>query len=326
MSTIRRPAYALNRPGHRPPSRRSLVLALCCVTMAILGIQRLLASPSGHTPKLAGSKNDPRCWLKRALQSGEFHLFSHRSYYDNTSEQPPTCHNSLAALKELGVNSLDLDLVLDERDGRNQLLVAHPMEFKQQSAYYSPCANTEFDEMMRILQSVFGREFFISMEPKAAWGNTETELGDAALTDRPSNILAKLLEKIKQHELKAENCAAIVEIREGHDEPELEKERHLLQEIVKHCQLFRGVRLADEPPASMGGYDILMPTIELHPKHSHNTDRKTIPRLLWDKSLFWVVDNEADLALAAEMHPFGVVSNSPKRIVEIVGSSNWCDK
>ncbi|KAL7527507.1 hypothetical protein ACHAWF_002203 [Thalassiosira exigua] len=301
--------------------------------MVIFGMPRLLASPGGHAPKLkagnlAGSKNDPRCWLKGGLQSGELHLFSHRSYYDNTaSEQPtPTCHSSLAALKELGVNSLDLDLVLDERGGTNQLLVAHPMEFKRKSDYYSPCANTDFDEMMRMLQSVFGTEFFISMEPKAAWGNAEKELNDAALTNRPSNILKKLLENIKQHDLKAKHCAVIVEIREGHDGKELEKERRLLKEILQHCQLFRGIRLADESPSSMGEYDILMPTIEFHPWHVHNIDGKSIPSSLRGKSLFWVVDNESDLALAAEMRPFGVVSNSPRNIVDIIRSSNWCDQ
>lgn len=311
-------------PWHRLKSPATV--SLCCFTIiVVLGIPRLFwPSKAGISLGSSSSSLTHRCWLKHALESGEFKLFSHRSYHDNTQSEQPTCHDSLSQLKEIGVDHIDLDLVLDERNGNKRIIVAHPMEFKHQSDYYSPCANMDFDEMVHTLKSVYGNEFFISMEPKAAWGNTRKELGDAALTNLPSNILDNLLEKIIEYDFQG-NCAAIVEINKvAHGGLELEKQQDLLEEILQHCQLFRGIRLADDSPTSMGDYDILMPTIEFHPAHAHNTAGKVIPQSMRSKSIFWVVDNEADLALAGDMHPFGIVSNSPKNIVDIVKSSAWC--
>lgn len=273
----------------------------------------------GH---LVGSNRQARhqCWLKHAMKAGKFRLFSHRSYHDNTQSKQPTCFESLSNLKAIGVNHLDLDLVLNDNE---QLVVAHPMEFKHQSKYYSPCARVGFDEMIRTLKTVYENNFFISMEPKAAWGNTPKELEDVALTNFPSSILKVLLKKITEHGLGGK-CAAIVEIFQAHDEQELQEERNLLNSIIQHCELFQAVRLADEPPVTMGDYDALMPTIEFHPSHPHNVEEKTLPQSLWEKSIFWVVDTEADLALAATLRPYGVVTNSPKNIVDIVGDSSWC--
>ena len=76
-----------------------------------------------------------------------------------------------------------------------------------------------------------------------------------------------------------------------------------------------GIRLSDDVPTSLGDYDMIMPTIEFHPSHAHNTDGNVIPQSLWSQSIFWVVDNEDHLALAADMHPYGIVSNSPKNIL-----------
>ena len=238
----------------------------------------------------------------------------------------PTCHDALSELNTISVNHLDLDLVLDERQEYNQLIVAHPMEFKRQSEYYSPCANVAFDEMVHTLKDVYGdNNFFISLEPKAAWRLTQTELDDVALTNLPSTILEELLGKIMQHELNG-HCAVILELSEVHDDQELEKERILLEQILLHCQWFRGIRLSDDAPTSMGDYDKIMPTIEFRPSHAYNTDRNVIPQSFWSQSIFWVVDNEDHLALAADMHPYGIVSNSPKNIANIVESSEWCNE
>ncbi|KAL7527573.1 hypothetical protein ACHAXR_002019 [Thalassiosira sp. AJA248-18] len=334
------------------PSKRSMILSFCCFAIVIYEIPRLFGPPTTTTTKQgkfgrrrhSREKKQHRCWLKHALESGEFKLFSHRSYYDNTqsdkerSATTTSCKDALVQLKHINVNHLDLDLVLGdlqqqhshgEKNNQQQLIVAHPMEFKGQSKYYSPCANTDFDEMIQTLKHVYaGNDFFISMEPKAAWGNTQKELDDVALTNSPSTILEELLKKIIQHELGG-HCAVIAEINEvaqQHDNgQELEKERSLLKDISQHCQLFRGIRLLDDSPTSIGdGYAMIMPTIEFHPSHAHNTAGKVIPQSLWSKSISWVVDNEEDLDLAAELRPFGIVSNSPKNIVDIVKGSSWC--
>ncbi|KAL7463556.1 hypothetical protein ACHAXS_003916 [Conticribra weissflogii] len=273
--------------------------------------------------KLPASEQS-RCWLKHATKSGIFFIFSHRSYIDNTEELQPSCEESLMQLKRIGVNHIDLDLVLDERNKSNpHLIVAHPMEFKMNSKYYSPCANRGFDEMMQIVKRVFGEDYFLSMEPKAAWGMTIREYDDTALTDSPSAILEQLLEGIERHRMKGK-CAAIVEINDKQNENELSLERNLMSHILQHCQLFRGIRLADKAPVSLEIYDIIMPTIEFHPSHPHNTDGKVIPTDLIKESIFWVVDNEVDLQYAADLQPLGIVSNSPRNIMKIMNDSTWC--
>ncbi len=264
-----------------------------------------------------------RCWLKHAFKSGEFNLYSHRSYADSTQSEQPTCEESLTQLKSMGVNHLDLDLVLNESSASAPyLVVGHPMEYKRTSDYYSPCANAEFEVMVQTLFKVYGKDFFISLEPKASWGMSQTEFSDPALTNLPSNILKALLESVERNELNG-HCAAIVELNLKQEQAELEEEKQILSKILKHCQLFRGIRLADGAPQSLKEYDILMPTIEFHPSHSHNTG-SSLPHSLSEKSVFWVIDNEENLQFAADLRPNGIVSNSPKNIVEILNSPEWC--
>ena len=326
-------ATASSSPWWRIKPKRFVPIS--CFFFFILTTKRLLRSSIAYDVREGNfarpsSRND-QCWLKRAIKSGECALFSHRSYYDNTQSEQPSCHDALVQLKGIGVNHLDLDLVLDEQhsikssesEAEPRLVVAHPMEFKQTSNYYSPCANTELDEMVHTLKKVYGTDFFLSMEPKAAWGNTQKELEDKALTNLPSAILDEFLRAIRRNELEG-HCAAIVEISEAQDDKELEKELALLKEILEYCQLFRGIRITDKPPQSMGDYDIIMPTIEFHPSHAHNVKGQSIPKELWNKSIFWVVDSVEDLHLAADMRPYGIVSNSPKNIVDILEEEEWC--
>ena len=308
----------------RLPSTRSLIIrAISCVAVIAFCLPRVLSSSRrrrGDAP--AAASNEHNCWLKRALAAGDFHLFSHRSYHDSAlpDDQQPTCREALARLRDIGVNHLDLDVVLD---AQGQLIVAHPLEFKHESERYAPCALESFDDVIRALREAYGNDFFVSVEPKAAWGRTSRELTDVALTNTPSMILEALWEHIVRHDL-AGRCGAIVELDAAQDARELERERRALERIHQHCRLLRGVRLADPAPADLGGYDYLMPTIEFHPAHVHNAGGRVVPRNLWNKAIFWVVDDEADLALAASLRPFGIVSNSPRNIVEIVEGPGWC--
>lgn len=303
---------------------------LCCFAIVVIfgGIVLpcLLSNQSTKT-KTGTLDGKHRCWLRHALESGEFQLFSHRSYCDNAQSEQPTCRESLLQLLDVGVSRLDLDLVLDDRNAtRPKLVVAHPMEYKRQSKYYSPCANIGLDEMISLLREVYDNDFFISMEPKAAWGNTPKELQDAALTNFPSAILTALLETIRSRDLGGK-CAVIAEVREeGLDDDELEKERTLLAATREHCEFFRGIRLADAAPSVMGEYDAIMPTIEFHPNHARNTGGKVVPKSLQRRSIYWVVDDEDDLKLAASLRPRGIVSNTPKKMVQIIEDSKWCEE
>ena len=83
------------------------------------------------------------------------------------------------------------------------------MEFTQQSVYYSPCANADFDDTIHALRDVYEDDFFISIEPKAAWRSTRDELNDVALVNSPSSILEMLLIKIVELSLEG-RCAIIV--------------------------------------------------------------------------------------------------------------------
>ena len=319
----------------QPPPRRLTLLTtrssilLTCAAIVLIGSSHLFNARGRH-----------RCRLARALSAGEFRVFSHRAFHDSGQSAQPSCRDSLERLRSVGVTHLDLDLVLGpepdddeadryrwvfDEDADNELLVAHPMEYKRESSYYSPCANQKFDDVVGYLKDVYGDEdWFISLEPKASWNNSPEELSDLALTSFPSDILQVLLDKVQEHNLKG-HCAAIVEIKQDERfQRETDRQMSLLEEIRRHCQLYRGIRLQDGAPTTMDGYDVLMPTIEFHPSHPHNADHVSIPDDISRKSIFWVVDSEADLDRAAELRPYGIVSNTPGRIVDIIKSKSWC--
>eukprot|EP00984_Skeletonema_dohrnii_P016339 scaffold7239_cov123-Skeletonema_dohrnii-CCMP3373.AAC.1 len=311
--------------GGRPSSysrRCRIAAAGCFVAVIILLSKRIFLQPSTSS---SSEIHDSKCRLKQAINSGEFQLFSHRSYYNAKSDD---CRNALEHLKSIGVNHLDLDLVLTNNNNNNvesnSLIVAHPMEYKRTTKTYSPCGNTAFNEMMHLLKSVYNNDFFISMEPKAAWGQTQQELDDIALINPPSKILETLLKLIELNEL-AGHCAAIVELNyQVTDDAESRLQEELLRKITQHCQLFKGIRLSDDINNlhNIDQYDAIMPTIEFHPRHPHNKQGKVVQQELWSKSIVWVVDNEVDLEFAAELSPRGIVSNSPRDIVDIL--NGWC--
>mmetsp|Transcript_3862 Transcript_3862/g.6441 ORF Transcript_3862/g.6441 Transcript_3862/m.6441 type:complete len:329 (-) Transcript_3862:471-1457(-) len=314
--------------GNLPSStrRRCIIAASCCfsIFLILLIFNRILQQLSLTS---SNEIREKKCRLKQAIQSGECQLFSHRSYYNAKTDD---CRNAMEQLKRIGVHHLDLDLVLtttDKDDGiaSNTLIVAHPMEYKHTTPTYSPCGNTPFNEMINLLKTVYNDNFFISMEPKAAWRQTTQELNDVALIHPPSRILEKLLELIEFNEL-AGHCAAIVELNyQLKDEAELHRQEELLRRITQHCQLFKGIRLSDDVDKlhhDVEEYDAIMPTIELHSRHPRNVEGKVMQQELWSKSIVWVVDNEVDLEFAADVSPRGIVSNTPQEIVRIL--EGWC--
>ena len=310
-------------------SRRwgTIIIAAACFIFVLVILSRRVLLHLLHQPSSPPRSDihESKCWLKQAINSGECQLFSHRSYYDSQSD---SCRSALEQLKNIGVNHLDLDLVLaPDEETTPRLIVAHPMEYKRITKTYSPCGNTEFNEMIHLIKSVYSHDFFISMEPKAAWGQTQQELEDIALVNRPSKILETVLDLIELNEL-AGHCAVIAEINYQvlYDAAaELHRQEELLRKITQHCQLFKGIRLSDDVTnLQIGHYDAIMPTIEFHPRHPHNEEGKVIQQELWSKSIAWVVDNEIDLEFAAELSPRGIVSNSPREIVKIL--EGWCNK
>eukprot|EP00557_Chaetoceros_sp_GSL56_P003009 CAMPEP_0176490878 /NCGR_PEP_ID=MMETSP0200_2-20121128/8118_1 /TAXON_ID=947934 /ORGANISM="Chaetoceros sp., Strain GSL56" /LENGTH=329 /DNA_ID=CAMNT_0017888239 /DNA_START=270 /DNA_END=1255 /DNA_ORIENTATION=+ len=178
-----------------------------------------------------------------------------------------SCKESFYQLKSIGVNHFDIDLILHDLTQQSeqlivqhrQLLVAHPMEYKKMSNCYSPCSNVKLDDFLTLVKQVYndndkdgrGHDFFISMEPKAAWKQTLQELQDPALTNIPLDILQSMLDVIRKHDLKRHQCAVIVDdhkpvaFEEGANERK--KQKDLLQKILYHCQHFIGLRITDGP-------------------------------------------------------------------------------
>ena len=106
------------------------------------------------------------CWLREAFYRGDFDIFSHRSFVSGNNAPDTTCRDALNQLKNIGVNHLDLDLVLDEILGNSRIVVSHPMEFKKESKYYSPCSLQPLETVIEELNAVYDDNWFISLELK----------------------------------------------------------------------------------------------------------------------------------------------------------------
>lgn len=273
-------------------------------------------------------QSNKECWLKDAFNSGDFVVYSHRSFVFSSSDQDtiqPSCKAALSMLKDKGVNHLDLDLVLDEgKDNKSaKVVVSHPMEFKRESTYYSPCSLLALNDLIQILDEVYGKsKWFISLEPKASWGRTQEEMKDIALVE-PKKIMSKLLEILVKFNLREDQCAVIIDVNSIHNN----QEKETFKKLLDHCQLFLGKRRTDlvENTMEIGGfhYNKIMPTIEFHPNHNGH-EGLTVPQQINQQSIYWVVDNAKDLRLAADLHPHGIVSNNPIEIVRIINDPNWC--
>mmetsp|Transcript_3119 Transcript_3119/g.4159 ORF Transcript_3119/g.4159 Transcript_3119/m.4159 type:complete len:334 (-) Transcript_3119:247-1248(-) len=288
-----------------------------------------------HDVVPVGGENSSQCLLKDAYHEGSFHIFSHRSFF-NGNDQTLSCQDALKELRDIGVNHLDVDLVLEVKQIRKssstskRLIVAHPMEYKQTSSYYSPCANTLFSDFFKLVSEAYGNDdFFISMEPKASWHQSDEEIEDSALA-QPIEILSEVKQQLENVHLNRSLCAIIVDLKLI--EPDSE-ERETLKAIQEQCQLYTGVRVSDPVPKIghtdiWDEYDAIMPTIEFHPRHANRKEiDQSYPDELLSKSVFWVVDNRDDLILASEFSPMGIVSNRPKDIVSIIrDDSSWCTK
>lgn len=306
--------YFLLQSSHGHPVGARLIIILLTLLL-------LFWTHSGYNKNTNDEIDTKKCWLQDAFTKGDFIVYSHRSFVSlSDKENKPSCDFALQQLKDIGVNHLDLDLVYDE--DTQTLFVAHPMEFKKESEYFSPCSLHSLNDLLQMLNSVYGEKWFISLEPKASWGRTEKETQDFALAE-PIKIMSKLLEVLKSYDLNKSKCAVIVNVNSIESSGEL----ITFQKILDHCQLFDGKRNTDiiEDTMDIFGfhYDKMMPTIEFHPKHARYQGLQ-VPVEVARESIFWVVDNEKDLLLATDFKPHGIVSNNPKEIVKILYDQSWC--
>lgn len=261
------------------------------------------------------------CWLKDAFNRSDFVIFSHRSFVSGIDESNISCKDAISQLKAIGVSHMDLDLVFDE--ATETLTVSHPMEFKKESNFYSPCSLLPLEEVIDLLYDVYqDNSWFISLELKASWGRTQKEQNDAALTE-PLQIMTALNDVLLHYNLVKTQCAVIVDASAVRGSQESEAFRKLLD----HCQLFSGKRQSDivEDTMDVSGfhYDKIMPTIEFHPMH-HSNEGHFVPKNIDKHSIYWVVDTVEDLRLAADLHPAGIVSNTPYEMVSTIMDATWC--
>mmetsp|Transcript_3768 Transcript_3768/g.5628 ORF Transcript_3768/g.5628 Transcript_3768/m.5628 type:complete len:350 (-) Transcript_3768:40-1089(-) len=292
------------------------------------------------------SSSSSECWLQHAFHSGSFHIFSHRSFFDKeknaikalSETSITTCKEALIKLKSIKVNHIDIDVVLDiDKTGNknHSLKVAHPVEFKQTSAYYSPCANQELDVFLQTMHYVFndkdGQNYFVSMEPKAAWKRTQKESDDEALAP-PIMVLQSLkasIDKAKEF-VGSENTKQRYAVIMDPNLLQGREENDLFLDLKRRCQLFIGYRMSDNVAADLSIYDGIMPSIEFHPKYIHHhhslqehDSMKTLEQAR-EKSIYWIVDNEEDLKLTAALRPLALVSNRPEHIVSLIENESFC--
>ena len=295
---------------------RNLATLTLSVTLCLVPLLVILSLSRATTPITSKQK----CWLKDAFERGDFVIYSHRSFFYDNDRPQPSCTDALSQLKQIGVNHLDLDLVFDK--STDTIVVSHPMEFKRESMYYSPCSLMPLDNLIEVLDEVYNGSWFISLEPKASWGRTAKEQSDPALVE-PIQIMEKLLKIFVTHDLDKSKCAVIIDVNTVNGSEEL----NIFQKLLNHSQLFVGKRNSDEVADTMDAsgfrYDKIMPTIEFHHNHPRNQGMY-VPKQINPQSIFWVIDNEEDLRFAADLQPHGIVTNSPKDIVKIINDPNWC--
>ncbi len=295
------------------------------LSLLLLSILWLSFSYKYSFPKVIDTDTTPECWLTQAFEKGDFILYSHRSFVSSAESQQPTCKEALSKLHDIGVNHIDLDLVLSYNNENPTIYVSHPMEFKKESSYYSPCSMTPLKELITLLDAEYGKNnWFTSLEPKASWGRTEKEMNDVALVE-PVQIMTELLKILEEHNLTSKKqCAVIIDVETVQGSEESKK----LEELLSYCQLFVGKRKTDKVEDSLHKkgfrYDKVMPTIEFHPEHQGHVGL-TVPSSINKDSLYWVIDDAKDLYLAAKLKPNGIVSNEPEEIVSIIKKSAWCN-
>ena len=110
-------------------NRSSFLISIPLLTTFILFTSYQWSHHSSHNITQPITQAQQECWLKDAFHHRDFVLYSHRSFVSGSDgPQPTSCKDALAQLKSMGVNHLDLDVVLDQSDSKTPtLIVPHPM-------------------------------------------------------------------------------------------------------------------------------------------------------------------------------------------------------
>ena len=296
-----------------------MVPAVCI--LCIVWIQSL------RRPGSVLSTEADRCWLREAVLRGDFLIGSHRSMGDSHfARQPATCLEGLAQLKSYNISYLDLDMIYDPSS--DQIVIAHPTEFKGTAECRSPCALTPLQSLFKLLQNVFEQEpWLVSLEPKVDWYRTNDS---KSLLKEPTVVLEHTLSVMEQFDMKPTHCTLFVDANRV-----IAAEEPLLNKLSRHCSLSYAVRrhegLDAQKAVQRMDFEYIMPTIEFHPSHPHYRDTTGIESLritqqTVPKSVYWEVDTKEDLERVASFRGAGLVSNRPLFVAELLQDPkhSWC--
>ena len=194
-------------------------------------------------------------------------IWSHRAHLDSSSSQSQnwTCDYVLNELHSHGIRHLDVDVVFHE----GQAMVAHPTEMishekKQEDTYRmpkSPCSKLSLTSFLTKLANQYGpKEFFLTMEPKAAWNG---DGGDFLAS--PESVVSGIINVLDQNPIPQRNCGIIFQSFQW---KEVQRDMpHLIPRMQHHCELSAPLKKSDAPLTlakyPTNEFRLLMPTIEL---------------------------------------------------------------
>ena len=215
----------------------------------------------------------------------------------------------------------------DLRSIDDDIVIAHPMEFRGTADYFAPCAKLPLETVLKLLdQAMSQSSWFVSLEPKADWDRTK----ELELLQDPVIVLEHALSVLQKFRVQPAQCTLIVDMTKANP-----PEKLLLEKLSNHCSFAYAVRrgqgLDAQKAVQNQQYDYICPTIEFHPTHSNykaTTGAESLRALqqsgVVPNVVHWVVDTKEDLERVANFRASGAISNRPLYMVEILQEHGWC--
>lgn len=239
---------------------------------------------------------------------GSVQIWSHRGHLDSSSPDSKSwsCQHVLTELKKNEIRHLDVDILFHEGNA----IVAHPTEMGTDLGNFSPspCSRMLLTEFIEMLQTHFGEDFYVTMEPKSAWTQ------EGPFLSPPEKVVGGILDSLDKRPVPHQRCGVILDTWQAEDS----RIAPLVYRIQQHCIMVtpfrRNVAPLDEKDVPPPAFKMMMPTHELfggpdgkwwlHKMHKAHA-----------QVILWVVDTVENLTKALKLDGVhGVISNHPVRL------------